>query len=224
MDNDFLKKTEDGLIITDGEQQLRGDFTKMLPRLKYNNLTHELLVKAVKIKNFEGTLNVLDATAGMGEDSLLLAAAGFNVSLFERDSVIAALLRDTIERSAEILELREIVGRMHLREADSIKVMTAMAENPDDEICRGIPKPDVIVLDPMFPARKKSALVKKKFQVLHQLEAPCPDEEELIQAAVLLKPRKIVIKRPAKGPYLAGIKPSYSLDGKAIRYDCIMLT
>ena len=32
----------------------------------------------------------------------------------------------------------------------------------------------------------------------------------------------MVIKRPAKGPYLAGIKPSYSIDGKAVRYDCIV--
>ncbi|MDD7203656.1 MAG: class I SAM-dependent methyltransferase, partial [Coriobacteriaceae bacterium] len=29
----------------------------------------------------------------------------------------------------------------------------------------------------------------------------------------------VVVKRPPKGPYLAGVKPSYSLDSKAIRYD-----
>ncbi|MBQ4243593.1 MAG: class I SAM-dependent methyltransferase, partial [Clostridia bacterium] len=36
-------------------------------------------------------------------------------------------------------------------------------------------------------------------------------------------PHKIVIKRPLKGPFLAGRKPDYSLQGKAIRYDCIVL-
>ena len=41
-----------------------------------------------------------------------------------------------------------------------------------------------------------------------------------MQAALTARPFKIVVKRPAKGPYLAGLKPSYSLDGKAIRYDC----
>jgi 16S rRNA (guanine1516-N2)-methyltransferase len=65
--------------------------------------------------------------------------------------------------------------------------------------------------------------VKKKFQVLHQLEQPCTDETELLDAAVSAGPRKIVIKRPLKGPYLAGRKPDYSLKGKAIRYDCIIL-
>lgn len=41
-------------------------------------------------------------------------------------------------------------------------------------------------------------------------------------AAIAAGPRKVVIKRPAKGPYLAGIKPNYSIDGKAVRYDCIV--
>ena len=62
----------------------------------------------------------------------------------------------------------------------------------------------------------------KKFQLLHHLEAPCTDEEGLLRAAIACGPRKVVIKRPAKGPYLAGIKPSYSIDGKAVRYDCII--
>ena len=81
--------------------------------------------------------------------------------------------------------------------------------------------PDVIYLDPMFPARQKSAAVKKKFQLLHHLEAPCANEEELLLAAIAANPRKVIIKRPIKGPLLAGIKPSYSISGKAVRYDCI---
>ena len=81
-------------------------------------------------------------------------------------------------------------------------------------------RPDVIYLDPMFPERQKSGLVKKKFQLIHYLEAPAENEEALMQAAIAARPLKIVVKRPAKGPYLAGLKPSYSLDGKAIRYDC----
>ena len=83
--------------------------------------------------------------------------------------------------------------------------------------------PDVVLLDPMFPQRQKSSLVKKKFQLLHSLESPCANEEELLDAARAAGPKKIVIKRPAKGAFLAGIKPDYSLEGKKIRYDCICL-
>ena len=34
--------------------------------------------------------------------------------------------------------------------------------------------------------------------------------------------RKVVVKRPVKGPHLAGVKPSYAIAGKAVRYDCIV--
>jgi DNA-3-methyladenine glycosylase I len=84
--------------------------------------------------------------------------------------------------------------------------------------------PDVVLLDPMFPVRQKSGLIKKKFQLLQKLEQPSADEEaELLQAALAASPRRIVIKRPLKGPYLAGRQPDYSLCGTAIRYDCILV-
>lgn len=83
-------------------------------------------------------------------------------------------------------------------------------------------RPDVVYLDPMFPGRTKSAAVKKKFQLLHHLERPCANEGELVRAALAARPRKVVIKRPIKGPHLAGIKPAYALVGKAVRYDVLV--
>ena len=137
------------------------------------------------------------------------------MQLFEHDPVIAALLADGLARAAADPQLSPIVARMRLTSGDSVQALTARAS-------MDVAKPDVVYLDPMFPARQKSAAVKKKFQLLHHLEAPCTDEEELLRAAIACGPRKVVIKRPAKGPYLAGIKPSYSIDGKAVRYDCII--
>ena len=65
----------------------------------------------------------------------------------------------------------------------------------------------------------KLLLIKK---LLQKLESPCDKEEALLNAAMSLKPKKIIIKRPLKGPFLAGVKPSYSLKGKAIRVDVIV--
>lgn len=203
---------QNGLSLTDGKNQMQGDFIKMEKRLKQANLQGEFLVKAARLKGFEGVPVVVDATAGMGEDSLLLAAAGFQVILYEKDPVIAALLRDTLQRASQLPSLEGIVARMELREEDSVRALLEM---------EGVA--DVVLLDPMFPARQKSALIKKKFQLLQQLERPCSDEEQLLQAAIAAHPRKIVIKRPIKGPHLAGKKPDYSLQGKAIRYDCMVL-
>jgi 16S rRNA (guanine1516-N2)-methyltransferase len=81
----------------------------------------------------------------------------------------------------------------------------------------------LVLLDPMFPERRKSAISKKKMQLFQKLEAPCDDEAELLDAAFAAKPRKVIVKRPPKGPFLAGRKPSYSLTGKAVRYDCYVL-
>ncbi|WP_242840144.1 class I SAM-dependent methyltransferase [Oribacterium sp. FC2011] len=207
----YLKLDETGLSLTDGTLSLRGDFTANASRLKKSNLERELLVKCAKLKDLDHTPVIIDATAGMGEDSLLLAASGFNVILYEYDPVIASLLEDTLRRAAQDPLLNEIVSRMELHIESSIEAMKNLEHSPD-----------VVLLDPMFPARTKSALVKKKFQLLQQLERPCSDENELFNAALQAKPHKIIIKRPLKGPFLAGIKPDYSLSGKAIRYDCIL--
>lgn len=84
-------------------------------------------------------------------------------------------------------------------------------------------RPDIIFLDPMFPKRRKSSLVKKKLQLFQDLEKPCKDENAMIMAAIKLKPQKIVVKRGIKGQFLGGYKPTYSIFGKKIRYDCIVL-
>ena len=206
-----LVATKEGLALHGDGMLLRADFAKSLNRLKPGKLQQELLVKAAKVKGCQIPLAV-DATAGLGEDALLLAAAGFEVWMFERDAVIAALLRDALGRALADERLASVAARMTLFEEDSLNALPCLDRQPQ-----------VVVLDPMFPARTKSASVGKKFQLLQQLEQPCFDEEELLEAAYAAHPRKIVIKRPLKGPFLAGKKPSYSLRGKAIRYDCISL-
>lgn len=209
----FLSLEGKGLSLRQGNLSMMGDFVEMLPRLKQSNLEHEMLVKAARIKGENPKdLQILDATAGMGEDSLILAAAGFNVLMYEYDSIIAELLIDTINRAMNEDSLKEIVSRMEAHSGDSIKVMSTTSVTNR--------KVDIMLLDPMFPERKKSGLIKKKFQLLQQLECPCSNEEELFEAAKAANPRKIIVKRPAKGPFLAGAKPSYSVPGKAIRYDC----
>lgn len=204
-----LVRDEAGLALVGEGQVLRGDFTRMLPRIKAGRLSSELLVKAAKIKKAEGELTAVDATAGLGEDSLLLAAAGFNVTLYERNPLVYELLKDALDRAALSPELAPVVARMNAVHADSVAGMRELETSPD-----------VILLDPMFPARQKSALVKKKLQMIQKLERPCDDEIGLLLAAMEARPKKLIIKRPPKGDYLAGLKPDHSIEGKAVRFDC----
>lgn len=205
-----LRRDVEGLALVGDGMVLRADFTRLLPRLRPDRLGRELLVRAARVRGVEGP-TVIDATAGLGEDSLLLAAAGFRVTMFEKDPAIAALLRDALERAAATEELAGVVARMELVEGDSVEGLSSLGFSPD-----------VVFLDPMFPERTKSAAVKKKFQLLHHLERPCDNEDELLGAALAVRPRRVVIKRPPKGPFLAGAKPSHSIAGKAVRYDVIV--
>lgn len=205
-----LRRDDEGLALVGGGMVLRADFARLLPRLRADRLGRELLVRAARVRGVEAPTAV-DATAGLGEDSLLLAAAGFTVTMFEKDPVIGALLRDALERAANDPRLAGVAERMTLVEGDSMTGLRELGFSPD-----------VVFLDPMFPERTKSAAVKKKFQLLHHLERPCDNEGELLDAALAARPRKVVIKRPPKGPWLAGVKPSHSIAGKAVRYDVIV--
>ena len=204
-----LVHSESGIMLTDGCMDVIGDFSHLLPRVASSNIARELIVRAARIKGATGPLRAVDATAGLGEDSFLLAAAGFSVTLFEQNPTIAVLLQDAIRRARALPELEETARRMNLVVGDSVSGLRQLGETPD-----------VVLLDPMFPERRKSAAVKKKLQLLQRLEQPCEDEQALLEAAFAARPRKIVVKRPAKGPYLANRKPDYSLSGKAVRFDC----
>ena len=145
----------------------------------------------------------------MGEDAFLIAACGYEITLHEQNPVIALLLKDAIRRAKRQPVLKDIASRMKVVEGDSIDILS----NRLDPV-------DLIYLDPMFPGRQKSGLIGKKLQLIQKMESPCSEENELFDAAIKAGPSKIVVKRPLKAPFLAGRKPNYSLDGKAIRYDC----
>ena len=185
----------------------QGDFENMLHRVTNGRLQHEMLAKAVKTD--QENLKAIDATAGMGEDSLLLAACGYQVTLYEQNPVIAILLKDALRRAKKNTVLKDIVSRMQLVEGDSI-----------EHLNKRLDPVDVIYLDPMFPGRQKSGLINKKLQLIQKLEPPCSKETALFDAAMAAQPSKIIAKRPLKSPYLDERVPSYSLKGKAIRYDC----
>ena len=117
-------RDEQGLALAYGGMVLRGDFARMLPRLRADRLAHELLVRAARVRGAEAPTAV-DCTAGLGEDALLLAAAGFSVTLIERDPAIAALLADAIERAGDDPRLAQVTGRMRLVVGDAVDVLSS---------------------------------------------------------------------------------------------------
>ena len=199
-----------GVSLTGYGLTYQGDFENMRHRVTNGRLQHEMLVRAAK--SDKPGRKAIDATAGMGEDAFLLAAQGYEVTLFEQNPVIAVLLKDALRRAKKHPVLKDIASRMNLVQDNSVEGMSKLLDPVD-----------VIYLDPMFPARQKSSLINKKLQLIQKLEPPCSEETDLFDAAISASPSKIIVKRPLKSEFLAGRKPSYTLNGKAIRYDCYTL-
>ncbi|MFA7552695.1 MAG: class I SAM-dependent methyltransferase [Spongiibacteraceae bacterium] len=175
----------------------------------------ELIVKAVAGSKSQLPV-VLDTTAGLGRDSFVLASRGYSVTLCERSAVIAAVLADGLQRGLDSSdsELRAIVQRMQLKRMDALAYMRTEAQ---------LSPPDVVVIDPMFPHSKKSALVKKDMQAFQQLVGADEDSDQLLMQALLIAKHRVVVKRPKKAEFLAARKPNFSVAGKAIRFDIYSL-
>lgn len=152
---------------------------------------------------------VLDATAGLGRDAFVLAQLGCPVMLIERQPLIAALLADGLRRGLLDPEVATIIGRMHLRRGNSIELMRSWSTEA----------PQVVLLDPMFPHRDKSALVKKEMRLFRPLVGDDDDAPELLAAALALASHRVVVKRPRKAPAIAGERPGFVLEGKSSRFD-----
>jgi 16S rRNA (guanine1516-N2)-methyltransferase len=78
---------------------------------------------------------------------------------------------------------------------------------------------DVIYLDPMFPERRKSALVKKEMRIFQDILGTDEDAATLLEQARAHCRSRVVVKRPSKAPVLGDSKPSYCVSGKSTRFD-----
>lgn len=168
----------------------------------------QMIAKAVGIA--QGVRpQVLDCTAGLGKDAFVLASLGCQMTLIERQPLVAALLEDGLERARDDADVGPIVARMQLLTGNAIERMRDWQGEA----------PQVIYLDPMFPHRDKSALVKKEMRVFRPLVGDDLDAPALLEAALALASHRVVVKRPRKAPVIEGPKPSHSLEGKSSRYD-----
>ncbi|KAE8439327.1 MULTISPECIES: class I SAM-dependent methyltransferase [Halomonadaceae] len=158
------------------------------------------------------TPSVVDATAGLGRDAFVLASLGAPVLMIERVAAIAALLSDGLARAAAAEDTAAIAARMYLRHGDAAERLARLVADAEFT-------PQVVHLDPMFPHRDKSALVKKEMRVFRELAGDDDDAPRLLEAALDVATHRVVVKRPRKAPPIAGPAPQHTLEGKTSRYD-----
>ena len=197
----------------------------------------QTMAKAVGLNKNSSPL-ILDATAGMGKDAFVFASLGAEVILMERSPISAALLTDALHRASADKAISDIIKRMRFIFGDarnlrpdeggcSLATGNAIAINnpihPNNSLQLSSFHlnriPDVIYLDPMFPHRKKSALVKKEMLAFQSLIGDDDDSNELLNVCQKLAKNRVVVKRPIKAPYLDDQKPSLSMNMKKHRFD-----
>ena len=176
----------------------------------------QLIAKAVGLKG-RYRPQVLDLTAGLGQDAFVLATLGCHVTMVERVGLVFQLLQDGLRRAGQSTDaaMQSIVTAMDLVNQDALTYLQGAELNAD-----------VIYLDPMFPEREKSAKVKKGMTVFHRIVGDGLDAGAVLQAALEKAKYRVVVKRPRKAQSLAQQYASLALpeaglimEGKSSRYD-----
>ncbi|TDQ57721.1 16S rRNA (guanine1516-N2)-methyltransferase [Mesocricetibacter intestinalis] len=180
----------------------------MAHRRKFGGGRAEAVAKAVGIKG-EYLPDIIDATAGLGRDAFVLASLGCRVRLLERHPAVYLLLQDGLRRAyadphigAMLSNNLQLLNESHIRNLDPQQISA-----------------DVVYLDPMYPHKQKSALVKKEMRLFQQLVGADADADELLAPALALAKKRVVVKRPAYADFLAGKKPDFSRETKNHRFD-----
>ena len=140
----------------------------------------------------------------------MLAALGRRVLAIER---VPELFRMLEEAHAGIDD-PDLRDRILLLEGDAIERLTSL---PDE-----FRAPAAIILDPMYPPRRKSsALPSKGMQALRLLlDHATPDSvEALLQAAFDASPTRVILKRPPEANVFTKRPPTFSVGSKLVRWD-----
>lgn len=204
-----LQQEDDRLFLLDGKHKLEIDFIhdkanywKPMPRGK-----NELLAKAVGLHL--GKKDILDATAGLLQDSFFLARLGASIRAVEKSDLIYPLLENAYTRGMKDEKTQEVLKRIHLVHSDAISFLHNLKDSE---------RPDVIYLDPMFPNSKKTALPRLEMQIFRKVVEENTDSESLLMEARKTVKSRVVVKRPLKGEAVSA-GWVHQLSGTSIRFD-----
>lgn len=167
---------------------------------KKSSLQKELLAKALGVKG-PYRPKVLDLTAGMLGDSLLMLSFGCEVWAVERHPVIRALIESAIKNAQH-----PKIGNFHFLSSDAETVLKSALEV------------DVIYFDPMFEDANEKTSPKKEMRIFREMVGSDADAREVFKIAREKRPKRLVVKRPRHSSQLVE-SPSVEYIGKSTRYD-----
>ena len=180
-------------------------------RFRFGGGRGQALPKAVGMVGGK-TPTVVDATTGLGRDAFLLASLGAEVTLIERSAEIHRLLEEGLARAREAdSHVAEAINRMTLLFGDARDLLPTLA-------------PEVVLVDPMHPPRKKTALVKNEMRLIRAIVGSDEDSVDVMKVALATASKRVVLKWPQQADPMEGIRPpSHQIVGKSTRYDVFMV-
>ncbi len=189
------------------------DFTKgsVDHRRRFGGGRGQALPRAVGMKTAAAP-KVVDATAGLGRDGFLLASLGARVTLIERSPQMHRLLAQGLAKACLAGgEIADIAARMTLLHGDARALLPSLT-------------PEIVLVDPMHPPRRGSALVKQEMRLLREIVGTDGDSGELMQVALASATKRVVLKWPLRAEPMPGVRAaSHQILGKSTRYDVFMI-
>ena len=170
--------------------------------LRYQSLANDLLIQATKINTRVGD-TLWDLTAGLGKDAIILASYGYDVTMVECNPLLATIIYYALNNKIIPSNSLNIVC------TDSLQFVQ-----------QATTLPDIIYLDPMFND-EKTALAKKDMQLIQRLANNSKtDVKQLFAHSYNIIKTKVVVKRDNKQEKIvAAPPPSYTKQGKTVRFD-----
>lgn len=172
--------------------------SKAQRRSNEKNILQQPLSKALGIKAFkkrsERAPTVVDGTAGLGQDAWLIARLGCSVTLIEQSPVLSTMLEFAVQKALAHDDYQSTARLLNVEKANASHYLATNTNSAAD----------IVFLDPMYPARRKQALVKKEMQMLHELVGPDNNNEQLLSSALNHARYRVIVKRPKSAEFLTG--------------------
>ncbi len=161
----------------------------------------ELIARALGIK--ENIKQVVDLSAGLGIDAVLLSQLGFEVTSIERNPLLVFLLQEAQKKTqrTEIKKIKWILSDAAVFLNDlHLKVPTSC------------------YFDPMYPEKKKTALPRQEMVIFRELIGADDDAKTILSKALQKGFVRTAVKRPVKAEVLLE-RPDFQLASKLVRFD-----
>ena len=209
LDRDSLVLQEDNLYFNFKKERaltpLKIDIQKGALGWRLARAQHETHLKKA-IGKTDRPLRILDSTAGLLGDSMVMLALGHSVTAYEQSKILYTMLNNELNQ---------------LSETDSNLLNFQLINSNVCETNFNEKSFDVIYFDPMYPEDKASSARRsdlKKINSILEIEGLASDPESTFTYLRSIPKTKLIVKRPLKVDAFEG-SINYQIKGKSVRFD-----